>query len=131
MAVSGGISMEAIIKMMGNIMDEYGIRQNVCARLDKHIQEFKTDKAQLGKTLKEYNTILRVGAKVEQGIVIKTAHLVPTDIDNNTRINARKSNVKITLDKQAIKIKKELGGMLIFNNYNSSEILNTREESNV
>ena len=36
--VSGSISMEAIIKMMGNIMDEYGIRQNVCARLDKQIE---------------------------------------------------------------------------------------------
>ena len=131
MAISGSISMEAIIKVMGNLMDEYGIRQNVCARLDRQIEEFKTDKSLLGEKVKEYNTILRVVAKVEQDIVINTAHLVPTDIDNNTRIKTRKSNGKIALDKQAIKIKKELEGMLIFNNYNSSEILNTREEYNV
>ena len=64
----------------------------------------------LGKTLKEYNTILREGAKdiVEQDIVNKTMHLVATYIDNNTRINARKSNAKIALDTQAIKIKRNL-----------------------
>ena len=44
MAISGSISVEAIIKVMGNLMDEYRIRQNVCARLDRQIEEFKTDK---------------------------------------------------------------------------------------
>ena len=44
-------------------MDEYGIRQNVCARLDRQIEEFKTDKSLLGEKVKEYNTILREGAK--------------------------------------------------------------------
>ena len=52
--------------MIWNIMDEYGIRQNVCARLDKQIEEFKTDKAQLDEKVKEYNTILRAKEKLER-----------------------------------------------------------------
>ena len=39
MAAPGRISMEVIIKVMGNLMDEYGIRRNVCDRLDRNIEE--------------------------------------------------------------------------------------------
>ena len=43
--------MEAMIDVMGNLMDEYAIRENVCARIDRNIEELEPDKEQLRSCL--------------------------------------------------------------------------------
>ena len=70
---------------MGNLMDEYRIRQIVCARLDRNIEELTPNKDQLRENLKGFNAILREGVKekLEWDIVDNTVQLVPTDIDTN------------------------------------------------
>ena len=81
MSITFNFSMEAMIDMMGDLMDKYGIRQNVCARLDRNIEELEPDKEQLREKLKEYNAKLREGVKekLEQNIVDNTTQLVETN----------------------------------------------------